>query len=55
MKTEDAHEVCAQGSVRAALAIEADIGSGLKCNLESSTDEASYGSVRIQPSHIKMM
>ena len=45
----EAGELCAQGSKGAALASQLDVDLGIKCYFENSTDEAHYGSVRIQP------
>ena len=47
-ESREAGEICAQGSSGAALASQADIVSGIKCYFENSTDEAKYGSVRVQ-------
>ena len=47
-ESEEAHEICAQGSSGAALASQLDIGSGVQCYFKNSTDEAKYGKVRIQ-------
>jgi exonuclease III len=48
-ESQEAGEICAQGSGGAALASQLDIDKGVQCYFESSTDEAKYGSVRIQP------
>ena len=45
----EAGKLCGQGSGRAALASQRDIDLGIKDYFEKSKDEASYGSVRIQP------
>ena len=47
--SKEAHELVAQGSGGAALASQLDIGNGVQCYFGNSTDEAKYGSVRIQP------
>ena len=48
-ESKEVHELVAQGSGGAALASQLDIGSGVKCYFNNSTDEARYGSVRTQP------
>ena len=45
----EAGELCGQGSGGAALASQLDIDLGIKDYFVNSKDEASYGSVRIQP------
>ena len=45
----EAGELCRQGSAGAALARQLDIDQGVSCYFKDSQDEASYGSVRIQP------
>ena len=48
-ESAEAGELCGQGSAGAALASQLDIDLGISCYFKSSTDEAKYGSVRIQP------
>ena len=48
-ESKEVDELVAQGSGGAALASQLDIGSGVKCYFNNSTDEAKYGSVRVQP------
>ena len=48
-KPGEAGELCGQGSAGAALASQLDIDLGISCYFKSSSEEASYGSVRIQP------
>ena len=48
-ESKEAYEICAQGSSRVALASQHGIDRGLQCYFENSTDEASYGSVKVQP------
>ena len=45
----EAGELCGQGSAGAALASQLDIDLGISCYFKNSSEEASYGSVRIQP------
>ena len=45
----EAGELCAQGSSGAALASQLDVDMGIKTYFQDSKEEASYGSVRIQP------
>ena len=45
----EAGELCGQGSAGATLASQLDIDLGIRCYFQNSSDEASYGSVRIQP------
>ena len=46
--SEEGHELVAQGWGGAALASQLDKGNGVQCYFGNSTDEAKYGSVRIQ-------
>ena len=48
-ETEEAGELCAQGSGGAALASQLDIDLGLDSHFAGSRDEAKYGSVRVRP------
>ena len=48
-KFREAGELCGQGSSGAALASQLDIDLGVQSYFRSSTDEISYGSVRVQP------
>ena len=48
-KSEEAGELCAQGSGGAALASQTDIDSGVQCYFQNRRDEAKYGSVRVLP------
>ena len=48
-ESKEAQELCAQGSCGAALASQHDIDKGVQCYFKNSTDEACYGSVRVQP------
>ena len=48
-KSDEAGELCAQGSGGAALASQTDIDSGVQCYFQNRRDEAKYGSVRVLP------